>query len=71
MQKSSRSTNTRLQSRRKQHSSAVDAKNDVVISDGEQAAKIFKYYRGWQNPYKTTITPLKLVSGKKLYKEHK
>ena len=70
MQRSSKSTNTRSQSRRKQHSSAADGET-AVISDGEQAAKIFKYYRGWQNPYKTTITPLKLVSGKKLYKEHK
>ena len=71
MQKSSKSTDTRSQSRRKLHSRDQEDNDEQAISDGEMAAKIFKYYRGWQNPYKTTITPLKLVSGKKLYKEHK
>ena len=71
MQKSSKNINTRLQNRQKLHSNAQDGDVEQIISDGEQAAKVFKYYRGWQNPYKTTITPLKLVSGKKLYKEHK
>lgn len=71
MQRISKNTSTRSQNRRKLHSSAQGDDVDQSISDGEKAAKIFKYYRGWQNPYKTTITPLKLVSGKRLYKEHK
>ena len=43
----------------------------LAISDGEMAAKTFKYYRGMQNPHKTCVTPLKLAPSKKLYKEHK
>ena len=39
--------------------------------DGEYVAKVFKYYRGLQNTYRTAIVPLKLVSGKKIYKLHK
>ena len=70
MQRSSRSISTRLQSQ-KPFSRKDGTENTLNISPGEQAAKIFKYYRGWQNPHKTTITPLKLVSGKKLYKEYR
>lgn len=71
MQRSSRSMNTRPQRCRKNLSSTHSADDSKTLSDGELAAKTFKYYRGWQNPYKHTITPMKLVSGKKLYKEHK
>ena len=39
--------------------------------DGEFAAKVFKYYRSLQNPYKSKSFPLKLVSGKALYNSHK
>ena len=39
--------------------------------DGEYVAKIFKWYRRQQNPYVKKELPLKLVSGKALYKSHK
>lgn len=35
------------------------------------AAKTFKWWRSWQNPHRMNPIPFKLVSGKKLYKEHK
>ncbi|MBP5785450.1 MAG: hypothetical protein J6W16_07715 [Methanobrevibacter sp.] len=44
---------------------------DVHCSDGEHVAKIFKFYRRQQNPYVSHDLPVKLVSGKKLYEEHK
>lgn len=69
MQKTSNHINTRLQKRAKRHL-AEDVEHSNP-SDGEYVAKIFKYYRGWQNPYRTTIIPLKLVSGKTIYKKHK
>ena len=39
--------------------------------DGEFVAKVFKYYRSLQNPYKSKSFPLKLVSGKALYNSYK
>ena len=39
--------------------------------DGEHIAKVFKYYRRLQNPYKSKTIPLKLVSGKALYQANK
>lgn len=45
--------------------------NDALSFDGEHVAKIFKYYRRLQNPYVSQTLPLKLVSGKALYKAHK
>lgn len=39
--------------------------------DGEFVAKVFKYYRSLQNPYKSKLFPLKLVSGKALYNSHR
>ena len=39
--------------------------------DGEFIAKVFKYYRSLQNPYKSKSFPMKLVSGKALYDKHK
>lgn len=63
---SSKAISTRSQSLISNLSSGED-----VHFDGELAAKIFKYYRAWQNPYRSTIPPFKLVSGKTLYKQHK
>lgn len=45
--------------------------NDALYFDGEYVAKVFKYYRSLQNPYKSKTFPLKLVSGKALYSKHK
>lgn len=70
MQRSSRSTSTRLQSRRKRARGA-EVVDSEVLSDGELAAKTFKWWRSWQNPYRTSPIPFKLVSGKKLYKANK
>ena len=44
---------------------------DIQPFDGEYIAKIFKFYRRQQNPYVSHTLPLKLVSGKTLYKKHK
>ena len=44
---------------------------DAQSFDGEFVAKVFKYYRSLQNPYKSKFFPMKLVSGKALYNEHK
>ena len=72
MQKSSKSTNTRLQKLQKLQKLSPKTENAVFdMSDGEYAAKIFKWWRSWQNPYRMSPIPFKLVSGKKLYKEHK
>ena len=46
-------------------------RKDAQYFNGEHVAKIFKYYRRLQNPYKSKSIPLKLVSGKKLYLENK
>ena len=70
MSNQSKSINIRLQRQKSKHSRDV-AIDQNTISDGEMVAKIFKYYRGWQNKYKKTIAPLKLVSGKKIYRLHK
>ena len=45
--------------------------SDAHCSNGELVAKIFKFYRRQQNPYVSHDLPLKLVSGKALYKAHK
>ena len=45
--------------------------DDIQHFDGEYVAKIFKFYRRQQNPYVSHTLPVKLVSGKTLYKKHK
>ena len=74
MQSKSRSISTRLQKQRSQHSeNAIQALSDLKpsICTGELAARVFTYYRNWQNPHKSKIVPFKLVSGKKLYRRHR
>lgn len=44
---------------------------NVQSFDGEYVAKVFRYYRYLQNPYKSKTVPLKLISGKSLYNKHK
>lgn len=68
---SDRSKNTSTRSLKRRASTKKEDVESDVLSDGEVVAKIFKYYRGWQNPFKKTVTPFKLVSGKKIYKQHK
>lgn len=47
------------------------SQSDVRSFDGEYIAKVFKYYRKLQNPRVNHTFPMKLVSGKVLYKKHK
>lgn len=47
------------------------SQSDVRSFDGEYVAKVFKYYRKLQNPRVNRAFPIKLVSGKALYKKHK
>ena len=70
MQRSSRSTTTKSQSLRKA-SARGEAGCSNTISDGELAAKTFKWWRTWQNPHRSMPMPFKIVSGKKLYKANK
>lgn len=48
-----------------------DHQKDHQSSNGEFVAKVFKYYRRLQNPHVNGSLPMKLVSGKALYKKHK
>ena len=70
MQRISRSTSTKLQSRQRESQSATAMGSDS-LSDGEMAAKTFKWWRSWQNPHRMSPIPFKLVSGKKLYRANK
>ena len=55
------------------HSSRIDDghQNGALSFDGEYVAKVFKYYRRLQNPHVSSTLPLKLVSGKALYRANK
>lgn len=69
MQKTSSHTGTRSQNLEKQ-SLAGDEQEKPSI-DGLHVAKVFLYYRMMQNPHRVNPVPLKLISGKTLYKKHK
>lgn len=72
MQKNLKHTNTSKDSERLSVSDAnIEAYDFTPILTGELVAKIFIYYRNWQNPHKINITPFKLVSGKTFYRKHK
>ena len=66
MQKNLRNMNIRSQSyMSSQHI------GEIGHFDGILAARIFTWYRTWQNPHRKTIPPFKLIKGTTLYKAHK
>lgn len=69
MQKILSHTNTKLQKRKKQ--SHVKDALEKDNSCGLHVAKLFIYYRMLQNPHRINPVPLKLISGKTIYKKYK
>lgn len=65
---SSQSKPQLIASRRTSQRSHLDG---IHYSNGEYVAKVFKFYRRLQNPYVSHDLPVKLVSGKAIYNEHK
>ena len=60
-----------IRSQQERQSSRRSSQESTLSSDGEQVAKLFKYYRLLQKTYGKKSIPLKLVSGKDLYAKNK